>query len=85
MPHQRIETMTMLDQHTARTLAAKLSAPLKQVEQEKFCCAHSWEAAKQLAWRAAQKSGCGCDRIEYCEKCWPLSFRAGGKWEQYAP
>ena len=48
-----------------------------------FCCEHAWSAAKQLAWKERDLS-CDCDHNEYCQKCFPLEFRAGGKWNKYA-
>lgn len=48
-----------------------------------FCCEHAWSAAKQLAWKERDLS-CDCDHNEYCQKCLPLEFRAGGKWDKYA-
>jgi len=48
-----------------------------------FCCEHAWSAAKQLALKERDLS-CDCDHNEYCQKCFPLEFRAGGKWDKYA-
>lgn len=55
---------------------ARMSAP--------YCCEASWSEAKQLAWKERDLH-CGCDHNEYCEKCWPVDFRHGGKWSKYAP
>ena len=40
------------------------------------------EDAKALAWKQRDLN-CGCDHNEYCDKCFPLDFRAGGKWDKY--
>lgn len=37
--------------------------------------------AKKKAWDSRQLDLCKCDsHVEYCEHCFPPSFRAGGKW-----
>ncbi len=48
-----------------------------------FCCEASWREAKEVAWKERDLQ-CNCDHNEYCAKCWPLDFRHGGKWSQYA-
>ena len=63
---------------------AALSGPAPSVPAvTEFCCEHAWSAAKQLAWKERDLS-CDCDHNEYCQKCFPLEFRAGGKWDKYA-
>jgi hypothetical protein len=56
-----------------------LSTPVPE-----FCCEHSWSAAKMLAWKEVQATKCNCDHNESCLRCWPLDFRAGGKWASYS-
>ena len=48
-----------------------------------FCCESAWRDAKALAWKG-RNLDCGCDHNESCIKCWPLDFRAGGKWDKFA-
>lgn len=31
-------------------------------------------------WMTRQTQLCSCDHNEYCEHCWPVSFRPGGPW-----
>lgn len=31
-------------------------------------------------WMARETQRCRCDHNEYCEHCWPVSFRPGGPW-----
>lgn len=31
-------------------------------------------------WRTRQTHLCRCDHNEYCQHCWPESFRPGGVW-----
>ena len=31
-------------------------------------------------WMARDTARCKCDHNEYCEHCWPMSFRPGGVW-----
>lgn len=62
---------------------ASLSEPAPSVPAvPEFCCEHAWSAAKQLAWKERDLI-CDCDHNEYCQKCFPLEFRAGGKWDKY--
>ena len=49
--------------------------------QPEFCCESAWRDAKALAWKQRDLN-CGCDHNEYCDKCFPLDFRAGGKWAE---
>ena len=64
--------------------ATKVTQPAPSVPAvPEFCCEHAWSAAKQLAWKERDLS-CDCDHNEYCQKCFPLEFRAGGKWDKYA-
>ena len=36
-------------------------------------------ARKERAWKAARRLDlCRCDRIEYCDRCYPMEFRPGG-------
>ena len=48
-----------------------------------FCCESAWRDAKELAWRGRDLD-CGCDHNQSCLKCYPLDFRAGGKWDKFA-
>lgn len=50
-------------------------------EREAFCCEHSFKAAKDEAWRTRPLRECRCDHCEYCLKCLPAEFRAGGFWD----
>lgn len=68
----------------ARLVALATSEPPAPQANTDFCCEHSWSHAKQLAWKERDLN-CGCDHCESCEKCWPLDFRAGGKWAKYTP
>ena len=38
--------------------------------------------AKDKAWNSRQLDLCKCDpHVEYCDHCFPPSFRKGGKWD----
>lgn len=62
------------------------AAPTSDVARQpvpEFCCEASWNVAKLLAWKEAQSIRCDCDHNESCLRCWPVEFRAGGKWDKY--
>src|SRR6202000_232793 len=54
----------------------------------RICCESSWREMKDKAWAARNgncNGNCGCDHsIEYCDICYPLEFREGGKFHSYA-
>ena len=66
-----------------RSAAAALRefAGMLDAEPSEFCCESAWRDAKALAWKQRDLN-CGCDHNEYCGKCFPLDFRAGGKWAE---
>lgn len=34
----------------------------------------------RLEWMKRETARCKCDHNEYCQHCWPESFRPGGMW-----
>ena len=38
------------------------------------------KARARKVWMQRRTSLCRCDHNEYCEHCWPASFRPGGPW-----
>ena len=62
---------------------AALAQPAPEAPPE-FCCESAWRDAQALAWKG-RNLDCGCDHNQSCIKCWPLDFRAGGKWDKYKP
>ena len=62
----------LADQHPGQTLNLYALTP------EEVAAVNKLRARK--VWQTRQTHLCRCDHNEYCEHCWPESFRPGGVW-----
>lgn len=52
--------------------------PLYELTAEEVAAVNKFRARR--AWMSRDTGRCKCDHNEYCEHCWPVSFRPGGPW-----
>lgn len=52
--------------------------PLYELTAEEVAAVNKLRARKE--WMKRDTARCKCDHNEYCEHCWPESFRPGGVW-----
>jgi len=52
--------------------------PLYSLTAEEVAAVNKLRARKE--WMKRDTARCKCDHNEYCEHCWPVSFRPGGAW-----
>ena len=52
--------------------------PLYALTAEEVTAVNKLRARKE--WMRRETHRCRCDHNEYCEHCWPVSFRFGGPW-----
>ena len=52
--------------------------PLFALTPEEVAAVNKLRARK--VWQTRQTHLCRCDHNEYCQHCWPESFRPGGAW-----
>lgn len=73
MAHHRKDTHP----NVQATLAAKTEC-LYRLTSEEVAAVNKHRARK--VWQTRQTHLCRCDHNEYCQHCWPESFRPGGVW-----
>lgn len=73
MAHHRKST----DPNVQATLAAK-TEPLYALTAEEVAAVNKLRARRE--WMKRDTARCKCDHNEYCQHCWPVSFRPGGPW-----
>jgi len=59
------------------TLAAKTER-LYSLTDEEVAVVNKFRARRE--WMRRDTARCKCDHNEYCQHCWPASFRPGGMW-----